>query len=59
MYVVYLLRRGAQKEAAKPKNGVNNETCCNTITHGLNYTNKIPYCNKYFKIFPFHVLQDK
>ena len=48
MYVVYLLRRGAQKQAArstlrlstgKPKDGVNNETCCNIITHNINYTN--------------------
>ena len=45
----YLLRRRAQKEAAKPKNGFNNETCCKTITHASNYTNKTKYCNIYFK----------
>ena len=49
--MIYLLRRGAQNEAAKPNGSFNNETGCKTITHAPNYTNKILYCNIILLIF--------
>jgi len=49
--VVYLLRRGAQKEAAQPEIGFKNETVYKPFIHIANYTNKLPHCNTLFKNF--------
>lgn len=48
-----LLRRGAQKEAAKPENGFDNKTRCKPIVHDLNYTNIISHCNIILNNFHF------
>ena len=45
LYVVCLLRRGAQKQAAKPEDGFKNVTICKFLIHIANYTKKIPNCN--------------
>ena len=52
--MVYLLRRGAQKDIAKPEDGFKNETICKAITHNLNYTNKKNECNQNYSIVYFH-----
>ena len=46
---MYLLRRGAQKETAKPNNGFRNETTCKLCVHTRNYTNKISHRNTFLQ----------
>jgi len=53
LFVEFLLRQAAQKQAVKAENGLKNVTNCIVIVHITNYTKAQILCNLIFPDFSF------